>query len=46
MDKTDKNRCPKQDSAEKMYSSGEVFAMALEAFFKAFVQQPTHGNGR
>ena len=46
MNKTDKNHCPKQGSgSEKMYTSGEVFAMAVETFFKTFVQQPTHGNG-
>lgn len=44
MNETDKNHCPEQGS-EKMYTSSEVFAMAVEAFFKTFVQQPTHGNG-
>ncbi len=45
MNKTDENCCPKQDSScEKMYSASEVFAMAVETFFKTFVQQPTHGN--
>ena len=43
---TGKNHCPEQGSGgKKMYTSGEVFAMALETFFKTFVQQPTHGNG-
>lgn len=43
---TGKNHCPEQGSgSEKMYTSGEVFAMAVETFFKTFVQQPTHGNG-
>jgi hypothetical protein len=46
MNETDKNRCPEKDSGgEKMYTSGEVLAMAVETFFKTFVQQPTHGNG-
>ena len=45
MNKTDENCCPNQDSScEKMYSAGEVLAMAVETFFKTFVQQPTHGN--
>ncbi len=43
---TGKNHCPEQGSGgEKMYTSGEVFAMAVETFFKTFVQQPTHDNG-
>ena len=46
MNKTDKNHFQKQGSgSKKMYTSGEVFAMAVETFFETFVQQPTHGNG-
>lgn len=46
MNKTDTNHCPEQGSGdEKMYTPGEVLAMAAETLFKTFVQQPTHDNG-
>lgn len=41
MNETNKNHRPEQGGGgEKMYTSGEVFAMAVETFFKTFVQFP------